>query len=98
MGRRILLALLAFFTSVATASAQASGRIAGKVSTVDGQPIAGVQIVVAATGRGALSDTGGRFLVTGVPAGTHAVTARSLGWSQATSSVTVVAGQTANVA
>jgi len=96
MGRRILLAMLALFTSVATAQAQAGGRITGRVSAAEGgRSIPGVQVTVTGTSRGAITDTAGRYTIVGVPAGTQTVLARSLGWAQGTAEVTVVAGQAA---
>jgi TonB-linked SusC/RagA family outer membrane protein len=95
MGRRTLLAILALVTSAAALQAQAGGRVAGKVSAVDGRPLTGVQILVTGTGRGALSDTAGRFTIIDVPPGTYSVIARSLGWAQSSSTVTVTAGATA---
>jgi TonB-linked SusC/RagA family outer membrane protein len=97
MARRTLLAILALLTPVATARAQAGGRITGTVGAANGQAIPGVQISVTGTSRGAVSDTAGRFTIVGVPAGTYTVIARSLGWAQGTSSVTVTGTETATV-
>jgi TonB-linked SusC/RagA family outer membrane protein len=93
MGRRICLAIIAVFTSVATAQAQAGGRITGTVASAEGaRPIPNVQVAVQGTARGALTDTAGRFTITDVPAGAQTVVARALGWAQATVAVTVTAG------
>ena len=98
MVRRTLLAILAVFTSVATAQAQAGGRITGTVTSADGgRPIPLVQVTVTGTARGALTDSAGRFTITGVPAGTQTVLARSIGWAQGTKEVPVVAGQSVTV-
>jgi hypothetical protein len=94
MVRRTLLAILAVFTSVATAQAQAGGRVTGTVTAAEGgRPIPLVQVTVTGTARGALTDSAGRFTITGVPAGTQSVLARSIGWGQGSKEVTVVAGQ-----
>src|SRR5215475_6171052 len=98
MVRRTLLAILAVFTSVATAQAQAGGRITGTVTSADGgRPIPLVQVTVTGTARGALTDSAGRFTITGVPAGTQTVLARSIGWAQGTKEVPVAAGQSVTV-
>jgi TonB-linked SusC/RagA family outer membrane protein len=98
MVRRTLLAILAVFTSVATAQAQAGGRITGTVTAADGgRPIPNVQVTVSGTARGALTDSAGRFTIAGIPAGTQSVLARSIGWAQGTRDVTVAAGQTVTV-
>jgi TonB-linked SusC/RagA family outer membrane protein len=95
MGRRILLAILGLFTSVAVAQAQA-GRVTGTVTSADGgRPIPGVQITVTGTSRGALTDSIGRYTVAGVPVGNQTVVARSLGWAQGSAAVTITTGATA---
>jgi TonB-linked SusC/RagA family outer membrane protein len=93
MGRRILLAILAVFTSVATAQAQAGGRITGRVTSAEGsRPIPNVQVALVGTARGALTDTGGRYTIVDAPTGTHTVVTRALGWGQKSTTVTVTAG------
>jgi TonB-linked SusC/RagA family outer membrane protein len=97
MGRRILLAILTLFATATVAYAQASGRIVGRVSTVDGRSLPGIQITVTGTTRGAVSDSAGRFSITGVPVGSRSVLARGIGYASATSTVTVTADQAASV-
>ena len=93
MGRRIFLAILAVFTSVATAQAQAGGRITGTVASADGnRPIPNVQVGVTGIARGALTDTAGRYMIVDVPPGTYTVVTRALGWAQGSTTVTVTAG------
>src|SRR3982751_2546293 len=97
MGRRILLAILGLFTSVAVAQAQ-GGRVAGTVSSADGgRPIPGVQITVTGTSRGAITDSIGRYTIAGVPVGNQTVVARSLGWAQGSAAAAVTTGGTATV-
>ena len=96
MGRRIFLAILAVFTSVATAQAQAGGRITGTVTSADGgRPIPNVQVAVTGTTRGALTDTAGRYTIIDVPAGSQTVVTRALGWAQGSQPVTVTSGAVA---
>ena len=97
MGRRILLAILTVFAAAGVARAQASGRIVGKVSSEDGRSLIGIQVTVNGTSRGAVSDTGGRFTILDVPAGSHTVLARGIGFASGTRAVTVVAGQAASI-
>lgn len=97
MGRRILLAMLTLVVTATTAAAQGRGTVVGRVSAGDGRPIVGVQIGISGLARGALSDTAGRFTMRDVPAGSHVVQARLIGYALATAPVTVVAGQTATV-
>ncbi len=98
MGRRILLAVLSLFATAAVATAQTGGRITGKVSAVEGRPLLGINISVSGMNRGAVSDTAGMFTIAGVPAGTHTVQARGIGYASSTTTVSVVDGQTASVA
>ena len=96
MGRRILLAILAVFTSVATAQAQAGGRVTGTVTSAEGgRPIPNVQVAIQGISRGALTDTAGRYTITEVPTGTQTVVTRALGWAQGSTTVTVTAGAAA---
>ena len=96
MGRRIFLAILAVLTSVATAQAQAGGRITGRVTSAEGsRPIPNVQVALVGTALGALTDTAGRYTIVNAPSGTHTVVTRALGWGQGSTTVTVTAGGTA---
>ncbi len=96
MGRRVLLSILTLFAA-ATARAQSTGRITGKVSAVDGRSLPGIQITVTGNPRATVSDTAGRFTISNVPVGVHTVVARGFGYAQGSSAVTVEAGQTATV-
>jgi len=98
MGRRILLAVLALFTTATVAAAQTGGRIVGRVTTEDGRSLPSIDITVAGMNRGAVTDTAGRFTIGNVPAGTHGIQARGIGFASSTQTVTVAAGQTATVA
>src|SRR6185436_3995995 len=85
------------FATSAVAAAQSGGRIAGRVTTADGRPLPGIQLTVTGTALGAVSDTGGRFLIREVPAGNRSVLARGIGYTSDTKPVTVSAGQTVSV-
>ena len=64
---------------------QATGRIIGRVvSTQTGEPVPSVQVFVQGTSSGSLTDAGGRFVLTRVPAGVHSVTAQTLGYASKT--------------
>ena len=72
MGRRILLAILTLFATAAVAQAQAGGRIAGRVSTAGWSIPSWIQVTVTGTALGAVSDTGGQYIIRNVPAGAAA--------------------------
>ncbi|HEX5521433.1 MAG TPA: SusC/RagA family TonB-linked outer membrane protein [Longimicrobiaceae bacterium] len=77
-------------------AAQSAGTVRGKVVDAGSQqPLSGVQVSVPGTGRGALTNASGDFLIAGVPAGAHTVRAQMIGYKQAERQVTIVAGQAA---
>ena len=57
-------------------------------------PIAGATVTVITTGQSDTTDSNGNYLITGVPAGTHDVSASASGYITQTQSVTVTAGAT----
>ncbi len=72
-----------------------TGSVSGSIVLLDsGQPVGGVTVTV--DGQQSVSDDGGNFTVTGVPAGSWYVVATSGIWQQAGDPplVVVVAGQT----
>ena len=85
-------AMLLFLALASGAGAQtATGRITGLVTdSATNHPLAGVQVTVTGGRLGAASDADGRYTITGVAAGTHAIDARRLGFRQATRSAVVV--------
>lgn len=80
-----------------------SRRIRQQVGTITGQvvdsrtqqPIAGVQVVVLGTNRSGVTNAAGRYVIPGVPAGSHTVQIQMLGYANAQQTVTSAAGQTA---
>src|SRR5690606_35796124 len=78
------------------ALAQDTGQLAGTVSdSGSGQPIPGAQVIVGGTSLGAVTDDQGRYTVARVPAGSHVVQVRSIGFMQReVPGVTVTAGAT----
>ena len=93
--KRFVLLLLAGMFAGTQASAQSTGQITGLVSDQSGAPLSGVAVNVGTGGLGSLTDQNGRYTVPNVPAGTHQVRAARIGFSEATQSVTVAAGQAA---
>ena len=83
-------ALLASYGSL---SAQTTGQISGTVAQPDGRPVSGASVSVAGTDIGTLTDPDGRFNLSSVPAGQQTVQARMIGYSPASETVTVTAGQ-----
>ena len=91
LGPRSVLAV-AFVLVVPGVSAQ---QITGRVTdSQSGQPVAAVQVFIAGSGIGALSQQNGRYLLLNVPAGTHELTAERIGYVSVTQQVNVAAGET----
>lgn len=94
--RLTLLSLVFVCLGAAAAAAQSTGTVTGQVTDGStGQPLAGVQMQVAGTNIGGLTDQSGRYLLTRVPAGEQTIRAILIGYSQTTETVTVTAGGTA---
>ena len=76
--------IVAGLTLATSAGAQATGRIAGTVTdSAGGGPLSNVQVTVAGTRLGGLTDANGRYSIGAVPAGTHTVETRRLGYRPA---------------
>ena len=84
--------------SAAPALGQSTGTINGTVvDAADGQPIAGAQVFIEALSIGGVTDEEGQYSIANVPAGTHALSARIIGYLTATEDVTVADGQATTV-
>ena len=97
--RRLIVATLAVFAASALAppslAAQSSGTIRGAITSASNSaPVAGAQVFVVGTRLGGVSGTDGRYSFSGVPAGTHLVRIRSLGYQPTEKSIVVEAGAT----
>ena len=94
-GRQLVPALIAGLMWAAPVSAQ-TGNVAGRiVDEVTREPVIGAQVAVAE--RGGITDEGGRFSIEAVPAGVHVLRVVSLGYAEATRTITVQSGQTATL-
>jgi TonB-linked SusC/RagA family outer membrane protein len=94
---KLLLVLAMGLALTSRLEAQATARVSGTVVNDRGQPIASANVVVQGTRIGTLSGPDGRYVLVGVPAGTHTVAASLIGFGDATQTVTVSAGETATV-
>ena len=72
-----------------------TGTIKGKVVDANtGDPLPGANVLVQGMEVGAATDVDGTYRITGVPAGTHSVVARFIGYKTSIQRVTVGGGQT----
>ena len=96
--RHFLLCITGILLCALPLSAQTTGTITGRVlERTTQRPLSGVAVAVEATGNTAVTDTDGRFILTGVPAGARRVTAGMIGYATLQQEVTVIAGQTATI-
>ncbi len=80
-----------------SAPSAGSGAITGIVQDPGGAILVSAKVVVEPTGRQAASDDSGEFRIGGLPSGSYTVTVSYVGFAPYTTTVTVAAGQTANV-
>jgi TonB-linked SusC/RagA family outer membrane protein len=97
--RRLFPALVGVLFLAIPLGAQAPGGIiTGRVvDSTTQQPLPGVAVMIEGTRRGAVTGDDGRFVLTGVAAGTHTVRARRIGYTSQPQNVAVAAGATATV-
>ena len=85
-----LLSVLVAGAAAPAVSQSATGRIVGRVLDVaTGEPIPGAHVAITALGISGRSDLTGRYTLLHVPAGTHTLTVRGIGYAE--KSVTDVA-------
>lgn len=100
---RLLLLAGAVFCAAASlnplAAQQPTGTVTGQViDSATRQPIAGVNVVVEGTRLGTITRDDGTFTIGGVPAGTHTIRARRIGFGSVPIVVNVTSGATVSVA
>jgi TonB-linked SusC/RagA family outer membrane protein len=90
-------AALLLSAAASTLAAQ-TGTVTGRViDSRTGEPVTSAQVRIVGTTLGGTVDEQGRYRVGGVPAGTHQVTARTIGYQPNTATFTLAAGGTATV-
>ena len=72
-----------------------TGSVGGKVTDEQSNPVAGAQVTVEQTGKGAVTSANGAYSVEAVPAGSHIVRVRIIGYRSQTKTVSVAAGREA---
>ncbi len=86
----ILLLLTSFVFS------QTTGKVEGTVKDADGNPLVGANIYLKGTTFGSSTDIDGNYSIVKVPAGTHTILARFLGYKTEAAEITVTADKTVN--
>ena len=92
--RTVCTAVIAALLGAATAAAaQEGGTVRGRIVAAGSRlPISDVQVVVAGTRLGAVTDKTGEYTITSVPLGQHDIRARLIGYKPLDKQVTVTAG------
>lgn len=82
-----------------SASAQTAGRISGKVTDKSsGGPLIGVTVLLEGSSNGSITDVDGNYLLDNVPAGTHTVVVKYIGYAtRSVTGVIVKAGEVASL-
>src|SRR5436309_11868366 len=101
--RRLLLSLAGALSCAAASltpvgAQQPTGTLTGQViDSATRQPLVGVNVVVEGTGLGAITREDGTFSILAVPAGTHTLRARRIGYASVPVVVNVSEGATVSV-
>jgi len=94
----LLVVLLGSFACPLVTPAQGTkGTLGGKISDSSGGVLYGARITLDPGGASAVSDVQGQFLINGLAAGNYTATVTYVGFKTFTKSVTITAGQTANL-
>ncbi len=88
--------MLFVFGSVLISSAQ-TGNIQGTITDENGISVPGANVVIAALGKGAISDFDGRFTFVNIPEGTYQLKLTYLGYADEDQEVSITSGQTTSV-
>ena len=89
---RKLTTLVAVVILSSMVMAQTTGKISGHVTTEDGTPLTGANVVVLGTASGAATNSDGSFVILNVPIGVHSVKVDYIGYASVTMSNVGVKG------
>ena len=78
--------VIVFSLVMSFAFSQTAGKLRGVVTSSDGQPLAGANVIVDGTTKGAATDGEGKYTILNVEAGTYSVTASYIGYQSSTES------------
>lgn len=76
------------------AAQQEAVSVRGRVSSKEGEPLFGTNIIVKETSRGATTDENGHYTIRNLPPGTYSIEFSFIGYEKAARSVVIRAGQT----
>ena len=86
----VAFAAIGAFAPLPAAGAQHGAVVEGTiVATVGGSPVAEATVMIEGTGRGTVTDDGGKYRLLGVPAGEHVLVAQRIGYRKERKTITV---------
>jgi len=84
MYKTIIITLVVCLVSSVSIQAQTPGAIRGTVTSAEGIPLEGVNIVIDGATIGAATDAGGHFHIDAIPEGAYTITASRIGYAKST--------------
>jgi len=97
MTRRFIFIFAALIFAAVNGLAQNAGKITGSVTISDSTALHGAEVQITQLKRSTHTDENGKFELTDVPAGRYTILVHMEGFSDATKTVTIAAGETANL-
>lgn len=95
--KKVILTILCLISALSLRAEDAGGKISGTVITSDGQPAAGVTILISGFAKKTITNESGQFSFNNINPGTYTLTASMIGAEKASATVEVTAGQPATV-
>lgn len=77
--KRILQTALSLIIVFATINAGVGGKLSGTIKSLDGEMLAGVNVLISGTPMGTASDTDGNYFIINVPPGTYTIKFQMIG-------------------
>jgi len=90
--RQVIRGLILVSLSAASAAAQGTGIVRGRVTDNSQRPIPDVTVTVTGSTLGALTNENGDYTLANVPAGSRTVVTRRIGYARATRTLDIVSG------
>ncbi|MBE7174189.1 MAG: TonB-dependent receptor [Williamsia sp.] len=96
MKKAILFLVLTLIVSATAIRAQnaATGALTGTITTSDGKPAAAITVTLKTTGRTAISNDEGRYIIKTIKPGTYTILVSAVGTNQQSKEITIAAGET----
>jgi iron complex outermembrane recepter protein len=88
-GMLLVWAACLWLTSLDVVQAQNAGSVRGRVTGEDGRALAGAQVMLVGSTRGTLTNAQGQYMLLGVPAGSHTIEVRQIGFRAGRANVQV---------